>query len=412
MPSRRLVASYVFDWVCIIALAAIGAAFNSPGPYHRPFSLVDLSISYPYVDAVIPTWLLVVVSILAPAAIILVVAFAFVPGPTATRETPRALLWRRKFWEWNTGWMGLGLSVAVSFFFTQGLKNLFGKPRPDLLARCKPDVDNIAGHAVGTYASSFSPEWVLVSYTICQQTDKSILDDGFRSFPSGHSSMSWSGLLYLALFLCSKFAVTIPFLSPRPFSNDSAWTAVEGERREDAILPLHNKNPSSTADDAHANIQDLARQPGSNVSPIVPIRNQAAAPPTYLLALPLVPICVAFYICASRFFQFYHHGFDIVSGALIGILSAWFGFRWYHLPISQGAGWSWGARSRDRAWGIGVGAGSYVGTEGWGPKKSDVAPTNVNGHGSSTQRHDILGAGLSGPQEGTDDVRDAAPRVR
>ena len=111
--------------------------------------------------------------------------------------------------------------------------------------------------------------------------------------------------------------------------------------------------------------------PDSNVSPIVPIRNQAAAPPTYLLVLPLIPISVAFYICASRFFQFYHHGFDIISGALIGILSAWFGFRWYHLPISRGAGWSWGARSRDRAWGIGVGVGSYVGTEGWNSKKSD-----------------------------------------
>jgi hypothetical protein len=50
---------------------------------------------------------------------------------------------------------------------------------------------------------------------------------------------------------------------------------------------------------------------------------------------------------------------------LIGILSSWFAFRWYHLPISRGAGWSWGARSRNRAWIIGVGRGGYVGPEGW-----------------------------------------------
>jgi hypothetical protein len=55
----------------------------------------------------------------------------------------------------------------------------------------------------------------------------------------------------------------------------------------------------------------------------------------------------------------------MIFGSLIGILSAYFAFRYYHLPISQGAGWSWGARSRDRAWAIGVGVPGYVGTEGW-----------------------------------------------
>jgi membrane-associated phospholipid phosphatase len=283
------------------------------------------------------------------------------------------------------GWMGLALSVAMAFFFTQGLKNLFGKPRPDLLARCQPDMNNIAQHAVSSYAAAFSPEWVLVSSSICQQTDKALLDDGFRSFPSGHSSMSWSGLLYLALFLCSKFATTVPFLSPRPYSQGGQeWTAFK--RDDDSILPLHK--PTSSARDATQTLQDHAGN-------IVPIRNQAATPPNFLLVLPLVPISVAFYICASRFFEFYHHGFDILSGALIGILSAWFSFRWYHLPISQGAGWSWGARSRDRAWGIGVGVGNYVGTEGWGPKKAgEAAGTKGNGEGT------ILGAGVPGPQEG------------
>ena len=38
------------------------------------------------------------------------------------------------------------------------------------------------------------------------------------------------------------------------------------------------------------------------------------------------------------------------------------------MPIRRGAGWSWGARSRGRAWGVGVGVAGYVGTEGWGPK--------------------------------------------
>jgi len=337
--SKRLVASYIFDWVAIIAIAAIGAAFNAAGTNHRPFSLVDLSISYPLLSSVIPTWLLVVIGLVVPAIVVFIVCLLLVPGRAAHVNTPTKLIWRRKLWEWNTGWMGLGLSLALAFLFTQGMKNLFGKPRPDLLARCRPDVAHAAAHAVSNFGREFDAQWMLVSSTICQTTDKALLDDGFRSFPSGHSSFSWGGLFYLALFLCSKFGVTIPFLAYR--------SPADGSSTDDLIgLPLHRDG-----------IQDQDQR--------IPFCNRAAAPPVYLLALPILPIGGAIYITASRYFQYHHHGFDVLSGSLIGILSSWFAFRWYHLPISRGAGWSWGARSRDRAWIIGVGRGGYVGPEGW-----------------------------------------------
>lgn len=89
--------------------------------------------------------------------------------------------------------MGLGLSLALAFMFTQGMKNLFGRPRPNLLSRCDPDLSEaaIAANAVGTYARGFAAEWVLVGAGICRETDSDKLDDGFRSFPSGHSSSRW-----------------------------------------------------------------------------------------------------------------------------------------------------------------------------------------------------------------------------
>lgn len=175
------------------AIAAVGGGFAINEPYKRPFSLVDLTIQYPYIpNENIPTWLLVVVSLCAPAAIILIVCIALVPGPVIARSTPRNQIWRRKLWEWNTGWMGLGLSMALAFMFTQGMKNIFGKPRPNLLSRCQPDLANVERYVVGGYARNFNPEWVLVSSAICQNTDSSVLDDGFRSFPSGHSSSKHS----------------------------------------------------------------------------------------------------------------------------------------------------------------------------------------------------------------------------
>lgn len=58
-----------------------------------------------------------------------------------------------------------------------------------------------------------------------------------------------------------------------------------------------------------------------------------------------------------------HHGFDIIAGAILGIASAWLGFRWYHMPIQRGGGWAWAPRSHDRAFARGFGVLTYVNNE-------------------------------------------------
>jgi membrane-associated phospholipid phosphatase len=171
------------------AIAAVGGGWNYLKPFHRPFSLVDLSISFPFEKhETIPTWLLVLVGLIIPAFITFIVALVFVPGPTASRGTPKSLIWRRKLWEWNTAWSGLGLSLATAFMVTQGMKLLFGKPRPDLLSRCQPRTNAFGNAAVSSYGTGENPLWVLVTSDICTQTDDSKLQDGFKSFPSGHAS--------------------------------------------------------------------------------------------------------------------------------------------------------------------------------------------------------------------------------
>lgn len=273
------------------------------------------------------------------------------------------LIWKRKLWEWNTAWMGLAMSLATAFMITQGMKLLFGKPRPDLLSRCQPDLNRIQETAVNRVGDVFDPAWVLVTSAICTNTDNDILQDGFKSFPSGHASFSWSGLLYLTLFVASKFSVAIPFLPPRPFSTNPDHTSAiaPANLKDKPLLPLHHEQSSSTFSKER----------------VVPIRYQAAAPPVYTLVLVLVPIAAAIYITSTRFTDFRHFGFDLLFGSFIGIVSAWFSFRWYHLPITRGAGWSWGPRSYQRSWGIGVGVGSYVGTEGWSQHgRSETAATS------------------------------------
>lgn len=86
--------------------------------------------------------------------------------------------------------LGLAISIVTTLFITDLIKDVVGRPRPDLLARCKPDLD--------------TPTSELVTIDVCTETDPHTLQDGWRSFPSGHSSFSFSGLGYLALFLAAQ----------------------------------------------------------------------------------------------------------------------------------------------------------------------------------------------------------------
>jgi len=90
------------------------------------------------------------------------------------------------------------------------------------------------------------------------------------------------------------------------------------------------------------------------------VRRQAAAPPVYLLVFALAPFLATIFIASSRWFDFRHHGFDILFGFSIGAITAYVAFRFYHQPLSEGAGWAWGPRSSDKAWWAGVGSFSYA----------------------------------------------------
>ena len=86
--------------------------------------------------------------------------------------------------------------MGVAVTATSALKIATGKPRPDLIDRCQPKP-----------GSADPPVFGLSNITICTQTNPSVLKDGFRSFPSGHSSTAFAGLFYLSLYLAAKLHV-------------------------------------------------------------------------------------------------------------------------------------------------------------------------------------------------------------
>ncbi|KAI0399477.1 acid phosphatase/Vanadium-dependent haloperoxidase [Xylaria palmicola] len=379
--STIVILSYAFDWLIMVVVGLAGYFLGNVTPNKRPFSLLDANIAFPVTEhETVNSALLLTFNAGVPIVVVLIIALVFVPGRTVPKGTPSSLIWKRKLWELHIGWLGLALSLISAWIVTQGMKNLFGKPRPDLLSRCMPDVANAMKHVVGfsspALASATGPKYngQLVSATICTNPDKAFLDDGFRSYPSGHSSSAAAGLIYLSLFIASKFAITFPFVPRETIASDSsAVTAFPSRLHRDrgaassslsvntAYEGMRSRSISAADDEASSPLDPVAmKQIGIHNTAVAAVRRQAAAPPVYLLLLAVLPFFLAVFIASSRWFDFRHHGFDILFGFIIGTITAFFAFRYYHMPIRAGGGWAWGPRSRDKAFWAGLGSWSYA----------------------------------------------------
>jgi len=178
-------------------------------PFHRMFSLDDRRIQFPHaeVERVPPVWLFVY-AIGVPLACLVIWTLIMRPGTHKTHVTFLSLAIRYvdaraigtricpNATRHQTAWLTECCSVILTSFLTDLVKNTVGRPRPDLIARCKP--------APGT------PETTLLYFDVCTETDHHTLQDGWRSFPSGHSSFSFAGLGFLSLFLSGQLRVFRP----------------------------------------------------------------------------------------------------------------------------------------------------------------------------------------------------------
>lgn len=175
---RRFMMSYAPDWIISGVLWAIFWVVNNHvSGFKRHFSLSDVSLRYPYaVHQRVGTTALRLISCGIPLAVQCLVN----------------LLTVRSWWDFHHSTLGLLLSLSMTGTITQLVKVTVGRPRPDLISRCMP------------VPGSEDPLWSLSTADICTQTASKILEDGWRSFPSGHSSMSFAGLGFLAFYLAGK----------------------------------------------------------------------------------------------------------------------------------------------------------------------------------------------------------------
>ena len=175
------------------AFAAVGGAFYVISPRYRPFDITDPAISNPLLPETISNAVLFVVALIAPAIIIFVGSVLITLGLGRRALSWDKAIWRG-LWEWNTGWLGLALSFASAFLLSNGMKEVLGKPRPNLLARCNPDPALALNATVGGIGQQFPEGITLFNSNICRNSGD-LLDEGFRSFPSGHSFRTHGALV-------------------------------------------------------------------------------------------------------------------------------------------------------------------------------------------------------------------------
>lgn len=174
---KKLLSSYAPDWVLTITLAALFFSLDTVNGFRRDFSLQDTSLQHSYaVHERVPNVALYLICFIAPLVLQIIISFFTV----------------RSLWDIHNATLGLILSLSTTGALTQIVKITVGRPRPDFIDRCQAP------------ANATDPPFGLSTWTICTQTDSYILRDGFRSFFSGHSSMSFAGLGFLSFYLAGK----------------------------------------------------------------------------------------------------------------------------------------------------------------------------------------------------------------
>ena len=139
-------------------------------PVKRPFYFDDSTLQYPYMASIIPNWLLLLLALVFPFIVILVV------------KRKDRILYASQFL----------ICVGIIESLTTILKVMVGRLRPFFIEICAIEYPNeLSSYKHPLYTGN------------CLNESKVV--DGRKSFPSGHSSMSFCGLGYLSLVLYYQF---------------------------------------------------------------------------------------------------------------------------------------------------------------------------------------------------------------
>ncbi|CAL0317697.1 unnamed protein product [Lupinus luteus] len=172
----KLALSHKQDWLILLLLGAIEGVLNIIEPFHRYIGkdmMADLM--FPFKEDSIPMWAVPILSIVIP--ILIFVAF---------------YLARKDIYDLHHAILGLMFASLITGVITDSIKDAVGRPRPNFFLRCFPDKIPVFDVDTGDVLCS---------------GDAKVIKEGYKSFPSGHTSWSFAGLGFLTWYLSGKVRV-------------------------------------------------------------------------------------------------------------------------------------------------------------------------------------------------------------
>ncbi|XP_058800479.1 phospholipid phosphatase 5 [Phymastichus coffea] len=151
-----------------VFLAIVNIELEHAEPFNRKIHENELWLyKNPRVESYVPASTLWAVIIIVPLAVILLI-----------------MLLQKEKGDFSQAVLSFTLSLGFTGVLTNILKIIVGRPRPDYFYRCFPDGQ--------------------VNFEFECTGDPSVIRDGKKSFPSGHSSLAFASFGFVALYLAGK----------------------------------------------------------------------------------------------------------------------------------------------------------------------------------------------------------------
>lgn len=220
------------DWAVTLAITAyFFLVAEHAKPFNRQFKLNDHTIQHPFTHQERVTGpMCLILAAIVPTTVMTLGSFV---KHRKSKDQALHLL--------QVSLLGAMLTVSLAGVITDILKNWVGRPRPDFLERCG--------------AADSTPTDVFVDISVCTAPLGELrLIDGMRLTPLGHSLISFSAYLFLALWIFGQLQLSVNVTSK----------------------------------------------------------------PLYLYVFSFLPLILAAYVALSRVQDYRHHFLDIVLGMIIG----------------------------------------------------------------------------------------------